>query len=214
MRTTADAPVTIRRLSPPQDLRAELAADIRRGMAAHPKRIPSKHLYDAEGSRLFEEITRLPEYYPTRTETAILAQRAAEILIASRPDELIELGSGASDKTRHLLDAMLAHTGGRRYVPIDISAEALTQAVKVLCSDYPTLTIDGLISDYDTDLPQVPRHGRRLVTFLGSTIGNLTGPARVGFLTELAGMLPVRMSTSPPLPTPPPHSPTSDHDVQ
>lgn len=189
MRTDSAAPVTIRRLSPPLDHRAELAADIAAGMCSAPKRIPSKYIYDEEGSRLFERITRLPEYYLTRIETAILTEHAPHIVTKADPDELIELGSGASTKTRLLLDAMLAHTRGRRYVPIDISQPALAAAVKTLCDDYPTLAIDGLVGDYEKDLALIPRRGRRLVTFLGSTIGNYPKTPRIEFFSKIRGIL-------------------------
>ncbi len=189
MRTASSAPVTIRRLSPPHDLKSELAADVRIGMRSTPKNIPSKHFYDARGSELFDEITLLPEYYLTATETAILEAHAGEILERVVPDELIELGSGASEKTRLLLDAMLERTQGRCYVPIDISEAALTSAVKALCDDYASLAIDGLVGDYDTDLGRVPRRGRRLVTFLGSTIGNFEETERVAFFRTVAHML-------------------------
>lgn len=189
MRSTTDAPVTVRRLSPPADHRAELAVDVRAGMEESPRRIPSKYFYDARGSWLFEEITRLPEYYLTPIETEILTERASRILAVTNPDELIELGSGASEKTRLLLDAMLEFSDGRRYVPIDISQAAVETAVKQLCEDYLTLAIDGLVGDYDDDLVHVPRRGSRLVTFLGSTIGNLRSPERVTFFRRVAEML-------------------------
>jgi L-histidine N-alpha-methyltransferase len=189
MRTASAAPVTIRRLSPPHDLTAELASDVGIGMRSTPKAIPSKYFYDARGSELFDEITRLPEYYLTRTETAILEAHAGEILDRIAPDELIELGSGSSEKTRLLLDAMLERAPGRCYVPIDISEAALASAVQALCDDYADLAIDGLVGDYDSDLGRVPRRGRRLVTFLGSTIGNFGAAERVAFFRSVANML-------------------------
>ncbi len=190
MRTSAArAPVRVRRLSPPHDLRAELAADIGEGMLSVPKRIPSKYFYDEVGSRLFEEITKLPEYYLTRVETEILTRYAGEIMEASRPVELVELGSGSSVKTRLLLDAMLALGEEARYLPLDVSGEALRAAVQALCDDYPNLAIEGLIGDYEADLALVPRCGPSLVSFLGSTIGNFDRAGRVGFLRKLAGIL-------------------------
>ncbi len=189
MRTAEAAPVTIRRLSPLQDHRSELAADILSGMAVEPKTIPSKYFYDATGSELFDRITHLPEYYLTRTETAILSASATDIMRRTRPEELIELGAGSADKTRILLDAMLDLDLGRRYVPIDISESALEEAVRALCDDYPELAIDGLVGDFDVDLDRVPRRGRRLVTFLGSTIGNLIEEERLAFYGSVAAML-------------------------
>ena len=189
MRNSTDAPVTVRRLSPPADHRAELAADVRSGLAETPKQIPSKYFYDARGSWLFEEITKLPEYYLTSIETEILVEQGRDILTSTDPDEMIELGSGASEKTRVLLDAMLEVSHGRRYVPIDISQAAIESAVKQLCTDYPTLAIDGMVGDYDEDLIHVPRRGSRLITFLGSTIGNLKSAERVVFFRRIAEML-------------------------
>lgn len=189
MQGSAAAPVTIRRLSPPHDLRAELAADVRRGMGSRPRFIPSKYFYDATGSELFDQITRLPEYYLTRTETSILSEAAAGIMQQVEPDELIELGAGSAEKTRMLLDAMLEHTAGRHYVPIDISLPALEEAVRSLCAAYPDLAIDGLVGDFDSDLHKVSRRGRRLVSFLGSTVGNLVRPERIVLYREIARML-------------------------
>lgn len=189
MRATGAAPVTIRRLSPPHDWRAELAADVRTGMTSSPKRIPSKYLYDERGSELFEEITRLPGYYLTRTETGILTDSASDIMQRSRPEELVELGAGSAEKTRLLLDAMLEHTAGKCYVPMDISETALELAVRALCDDYPQLAIDGLIGDFGGDLERIPRRGPRLVTFLGSTIGNLVSQERISFFRKVTAML-------------------------
>lgn len=189
MRTATAAPVTIRRLSPAHDWRSELAGNVWQGLASDPRRIPSKYFYDARGSELFEEITRLPEYYLTRTERAILDSSAADIMRLVQPDELVELGAGSAGKTRPLIDAMLDHTPGRRYVPIDISESALEAGVRSLCEDYPELAIDGLVGDFDTDLGRVPRRGRRLVTFLGSTIGNFVEDERFEFFAKVATML-------------------------
>ncbi len=188
MRVAGDAPVTVRRLSAPHDLRAELAADVAAGMRATPKQIPSRYFYDAAGSALFEEITRLPEYYLTRAETEILGDRATEIMELVAPCELIELGSGSSTKTRLLIEAM-HQVGGRRYVPIDISEAALREAATALCGDYPWLEVEGLIGDYHTDLRRLRRRGRRLVAFLGSTIGNYPPGPRRELLGEIAAAL-------------------------
>ncbi len=188
MRTTGDAPVTVRRLSAPNDFRAQLAADVAAGMRATPKQIPSRYFYDAVGSALFEEITRLPEYYLTRAETEILTDRASEIMRLVEPDELVELGSGSSTKTRLLIEAMRA-TGGRRYVPIDISEAALREAAVALCSDYPWLEVEGLVGDFHTDLRLLRRRGRRLLAFLGSTIGNYPPAGRAELFTTIAAAL-------------------------
>ncbi len=188
MRATGSAPVTVRRLSAPHDFRSELAADVAAGMAAVPKTIPSRYFYDAVGSALFEEITRLPEYYLTRAETEILSERADEIMRLVAPDEMVELGSGSSTKTRLLIEAMRP-VGGRRYVPIDISEAALSQAAAALCTDYLWLEIEGLVGDFHTDLPLLRRRGRRLIVFLGSTIGNYPPATRGEFLAEIARAL-------------------------
>jgi L-histidine N-alpha-methyltransferase len=158
-------------------------------MESRPRSIPSKYFYDAVGSELFDEITRIPEYYLTRTETSILAEIAATLMEEVQPDELIELGAGSAEKTRMLLDAMLEHTNGRRYVPIDISMSALEDAVRSLCEDYADLAIDGLVADFDSHLHEVARKGRRLVCFLGSTIGNLVRSERIVLFREIAEML-------------------------
>ena len=189
MTPEGDALVTIRRLSPPGDYRSELADDVRKGLGAERKSLPSKYFYDARGSELFEDITRLPEYYLTRAETAILERYATEIVASIQPTELVELGSGYSVKTKLLIDALHATGSGTRYVPMDISEEALTEAAHHLANYYPWLAIEGLVGDFFTDLEKVPRHGRRLVTFLGSTIGNFPTDVRIRFLRAVAAML-------------------------
>ena len=191
MRATGAAPVTIRRLAPPADWLTQLALDARRGFTATPKRLPSKYFYDARGSALFEMITRLPEYYLTRTETGILEERAGDLISQVRPEEIIEFGSGSSRKTRVLLEMMHTTDAGSRYVPIDVSEGALKEALREMCSDYPWLEIDGLVGDFVTDLCKVRRRGRRLLAFFGSTIGNFEPAARAQFLRQ------VRASMSP-----------------
>lgn len=179
----------IRRLSDPADRLAELAADVRRGLTSQPKRLPSKWLYDDRGSALFERITELPEYYLTRAETEILEREADAIVSEARPAEIVELGSGSSRKTRLLVEAMGRVGSGRRYVAVDVSEGALKDAGAVLAADYPWLDIEGLAGDFGRELTKVPRHGRRMVTFLGSTIGNLAPRERPGFLREVRRML-------------------------
>ena len=189
MRSEGDAPVTVRHLSSPADQGAELAADALNGLTASPKHLPSKWFYDSRGSRLFEDITRLPEYYLTRAETTILELYADDIVATVQPAEIVELGSGYSVKTKLLIDAMHRCGSGTRYVPIDISENALWEAARHLCTYYPWLAIDGLVGDYFADLHRVPRHGRRLVTFLGSTVGNFEEAERKDFLGAIATML-------------------------
>ncbi len=189
MRTTGDAPVTVRHLTEPKDVRTEMAADIMSGLTSTPKAIPSKYFYDARGSQLFEAITRLPEYYLTGAEREILEVHADDIMALARPHELVELGSGSSDKTRLLIDAMRRTGAGTRYVPVDISEDALLSAAKDLCVDYTWLEIEGLVGDFHSDLPAVPRRGRRLAMFLGSTIGNLQARERRAFLGQVRQIL-------------------------
>ncbi|MFP5373107.1 MAG: L-histidine N(alpha)-methyltransferase [Actinomycetes bacterium] len=169
-----------------EHLRETLLADVRRGLASRPRWLPPKYFYDARGSELFEQITALPEYYPTRTERGILAERAGEIARASGADTLVELGSGSSAKTRLLLDGLRDAGHLRRYVPVDVSPTALTQAMEVLAEDYPGLVLHGVVADFEAHLDRLPDGGRRLVAFLGSTIGNLTPAERARFLREVA----------------------------
>jgi L-histidine Nalpha-methyltransferase len=173
------------------DLAASLAYDVRTGLSAMPKALPPKYFYDARGSELFEEITRLPEYYPTRTEETILRAGAEEMVHRSGADTLVELGSGSSTKTRLLLDAMRANGRLRRYVPVDVSESALQGAMDALGADYPTLDMHGVVADFERHLELLPRAGTRLVAFLGGTIGNLPPGTRARFLAAIrAGLAP------------------------
>ena len=177
------------RLAPPLDWRAQLAADVRAGLQATPKRLPPKYFYDARGSALFEQITRLPEYYLTRAETEILIDVADAIVQQIRPVELVELGSGSSRKTRLLLEALHRHRSGNRYAPLDVSEDALAGAADALGGDYEWLRFDGFVGDFAQDLHRVPREGRRLLAFLGSTIGNFTPAERAALLATVAASL-------------------------
>ena len=170
----------------PDDLRATLESDVRAGLTATPKSLPPKYFYDARGSELFEEITRLPEYYPTRAERAILTARAAEIAGLVRADTLVELGSGSSEKTRLLLDALRQAGTLRRYVPVDVSESALRAAGAAIAEDYPGVQVHASVADFDRHLDRLPgADGDRLVAFLGSTIGNLDPAGRRRFLRSL-----------------------------
>jgi L-histidine N-alpha-methyltransferase len=189
MRNDGGAPVTIRRLSDPGDKRQQLVDDVVAGFTSSPKTLPSKYFYDARGSQLFEDITNLPEYYLTAAEFEILEASALELLKDVRPDEIIELGSGSSTKTRLLIEAMHTVGSGQRYVPIDVSEAALGDALAALCTDYAWLEVDGLVGDFVHDLHLVRRRGSRLAVFLGSTIGNLTPDERAPFLLEVETML-------------------------
>jgi L-histidine N-alpha-methyltransferase len=167
-----------------------LRADVAAGLTATPKSLPPKYFYDARGSELFEEITRLPEYYPTRAETAILAARAPEIARLAAAGSLVELGSGTSAKTRLLLRALRAAGTLRELVPLDVDPAVLTQASEALAADYPGLRIAPFVGDFEQDLAAVPRGaGPRMIAFLGSTIGNLEPAGRAAFLRQAAAAL-------------------------
>jgi L-histidine N-alpha-methyltransferase len=182
------------------DAEAALAADAMAGLTASPKSLPPKWFYDARGSELFEEITRLPEYYPTRTERALLEEAVDEIAALSGADMLVELGSGSSEKTRLLLDAFRRAGRLATYVPQDVSASALRAAMDALAPDYPGLALHGVVGDFTRHLDRLPgggsgrvgesgEGGRRIVAFLGGTIGNLRPRDRAAFLTQLRGVL-------------------------
>jgi len=166
-----------------------LVADVRRGLGEQPRSLPPKWLYDARGSDLFDRITRLPEYYPTECERALLRAHAAEIVELSGATTVVELGSGTSDKTRTLLDAFVAAGRLRRFVPVDVSESTLRTAAEELSLRYPGVQVDALVGDFTLHLGQLPQGGRRMVAFLGSTIGNLYVEERAAFLGALADSL-------------------------
>ncbi|MCF6522328.1 L-histidine N(alpha)-methyltransferase [Streptomyces sp. JJ36] len=159
-----------------------LHTDVLKGLTATPKTLPPKWFYDARGSRLFETITTLPEYYPTRAEREILARQAGEVARRTRARTLVELGSGSSAKTRLLLDALTAEGTLEEYAPLDVSRDALEEAGAALCRAYPDLRVTATVTDLDAG-PALPRaaSGPRLVAFLGSTIGNLDRAQRAAF---------------------------------
>lgn len=170
------------------DLRPEIEqAELRQALTESPRRIPSKYFYDDLGSRLFDEITRLPEYYPTRTEAALLALRAGDIIARTGAEELVELGSGTATKTRILLDAMAAARTLRRYIPFDVSEAVIRDAAGELTARYPDLRVHGVVGDFARHLDEIPNGERRLIIFLGSTIGNFEGPTARRFLRRVAG---------------------------
>lgn len=159
------SPFLLTRTLPMDATDAALRADVLSGLTRHPKTLPPKWFYDARGSELFEEITRLPEYYPTRAEREILAARAEEIAAASGARTVIELGSGSSEKTRHLLDVLPElHS----YVPVDVSESALTGAADSLLAEHPGLSVHALIADFTGGLALPGTPGPRLVVFLGA----------------------------------------------
>jgi L-histidine Nalpha-methyltransferase len=166
-----------------------LRADARAGLSGSPKTLPSKWLYDENGSELFEKITQLAEYYPTRAERSILAARAGEIAAATGASTLVELGAGAADKTRLLLDALRAAGSLRSFVAVDVSEAALTEAARRVLASYPGLSVRAVVSDFEEHLglPDVP--GARLVAFLGGTIGNLLPAERAAFLAAVRARL-------------------------
>ncbi|MGI5141863.1 L-histidine N(alpha)-methyltransferase [Streptomyces sp. CA-106110] len=180
------SPFHLTRTLPEDATDAALRADVLHGLTRMPKTLPPKWFYDAHGSNLFEKITELPEYYPTRAEREILIDRAGEIASATGARTLVELGSGSSEKTRYLLDAL---TGLDTYVPVDVSESALTQAGHALIAERPGLNVHALIADFTAglELPDTP--GPRLVAFLGGTIGNLVPDERAAFLTSVRSLL-------------------------
>jgi L-histidine N-alpha-methyltransferase len=172
-----------------RDLARSLREDVRTGLTADPKWLPPKWFYDARGSALFEEITRLPEYYPTRAERTVLDTRAIDIARITEAKTLVELGSGSSEKTRLLLDALAGQGSLGTFVPLDVSAAALSEAVAALTAEYPGLAIHGIVGDFTRHLGQLPDGAVRLVAFLGGTIGNLLPAERHRFLTALRSAL-------------------------
>ncbi|MEV7612094.1 L-histidine N(alpha)-methyltransferase [Streptomyces sp. NPDC089799] len=163
-----------------------LREDVLHGLTRFPKVLPPKWFYDARGSELFEEITRLPEYYPTRAEREILLERAQEIAAVTGARTLVELGSGSSEKTRHLIDALPALEA---YVPVDVSESALTGAAHALLAEHPGLRVHALLADFTKPLRLPDTPAPRLVVFLGGTIGNLLPPERAVFLKAVRAML-------------------------
>jgi L-histidine Nalpha-methyltransferase len=192
---------TIEYRLPPDYRAASLRADALAGLTASPKSLPPKWFYDAQGSALFEKITELPEYYPTRAERSILRAAAAEIARLSRARVLVELGSGSSEKTRLLLSALRAEGSLEAYVPVDVSESALVGAEETLAVDYPGLAVHAVVSDFEQYLgiEQLPNAheasggdtaaGPRLVAFLGSTIGNMVPAERAAFLRRVRASL-------------------------
>jgi L-histidine Nalpha-methyltransferase len=173
----------------PADLVAALRTDATRGLTAHPKELPPKWFYDARGSQLFDDITRLPEYYPTRTERSILAAHSDDIAEITKADTLVELGSGTSEKTRLILDALRSAGTLTRFVPFDVSETTLRDAAAAIVDDYPGIEVHAVAGDFERHLDRIPDGGRRLVAFLGGTIGNLPPTTRARFLADLAAGL-------------------------
>jgi L-histidine N-alpha-methyltransferase len=163
---------------------AALHSDARHGLTSAPKDLPPKWFYDAAGSELYELITKLPEYYPFDAEREILRARAGEIAAVTRATHLVELGSGSSEKTRWLLNALGEVGTLRHYLPLDVSEAALRDAIETLGEEYPELPVHGIVGDFTQHLSRIPAEGKRLLAFLGGTIGNLRPVERAAFLAS------------------------------
>lgn len=167
-----------------------LVEDVENGLLQPPRSLPPKYFYDARGSELFEQITETPEYYPTRTEDRLLADHAHDIISLIRPDEILELGSGSSRKTRRLFDACATLEHRCSYAPLDVCEPALVQAAADLAADYPWLQINPIVGDYHAGLEHLPQfNGTRLFVFLGSTIGNFNPAEAHRFMAEVSSIL-------------------------
>ncbi len=170
-----------------RSFRSEITRDISHGLNASRKSIPSKYFYDRRGSQLFEEICALPEYYPTRTEMSILKLSAPIIMNSFNRGDIVELGSGANWKIRMLLDAAgPSKLSNLRYIPVDVSETALTEASEELLGIYPGLEVLGIVADFTMHMDVIPSERRKLILFLGSTIGNFNEKKREDFLERVA----------------------------
>jgi L-histidine N-alpha-methyltransferase len=179
----------VERCLPDGFLAGALRADARAGLSATPKVLPPKWFYDERGSELFEKITHLDEYYPTRAERSILRAAAGEIAAATRARTLVELGAGAADKTRLLLDALATAGTLASFAGVDVSETALIEAARRVDGEYPGLAVTAVVSDFEEHLGLPEGSGPRLVVFLGGTIGNLLPGQRATFLTSLRSRL-------------------------
>ena len=168
---------------------AALRDDVRRGLAAPQKSLPPKYFYDDRGAQLFDAICDLPEYYLTRTEQTLLQHTVDEIVALARPSDVVEFGSGASRKTRIVLDALTRRGRELTYIPMDVSAGMLRRSSGALLRAYPRLRVHAVVGDYEHDLEHIPCGQRRLVLFLGSTIGNFTAAATATFLSGVRNQL-------------------------
>jgi L-histidine N-alpha-methyltransferase len=172
-----------------EDVTEALRGDVKAGLTAAQKWLPPKWFYDAHGSELFEAITELPEYYPTRSEREILTREAGEIARITDAHTLVELGSGSSEKTRLLLDALTEHGTLAEFVPLDVSESALAEAAEAISADYPKLTVRGVVGDFTEHLDLLPGEQPRVVAFLGGTIGNFLPAERAKFLCSVRDVL-------------------------
>jgi L-histidine N-alpha-methyltransferase len=182
--------ITVEVNLPPGGPLSGMAADVRAGLTSPFKELSPRYFYDERGSDLFEEITGLDEYYPTRCEREILETRSAEICkAANRPASLIELGSGSARKTRVLLDAMRGASCLETYCPVDISEEITRETADAIASEYEGIEVHGLVCDFEFDLERVPVEGPRVIALLGGTIGNFAPHQRAGFLRRISNLL-------------------------
>ncbi|MCP2251578.1 L-histidine Nalpha-methyltransferase [Prauserella aidingensis] len=181
--------VIIERHRTGEDLTAALRRDVREGLSAPQKWLPATWFYDARGSELFEQITALPEYYPTRAEREVLLRESPAIAAATGARTLVELGAGSSEKTRALLDALRSAGTLTGFVPQDVSASALTGAAEAIAADYPDLVVHGVVGDFTVNLGELPGTSPRLVAFLGGTIGNFPPAERAAFLRSVREVL-------------------------
>src|SRR4051794_20515775 len=161
----------------PDDWARSLREEAHAGLTSSPKELPPTWLYDERGCDLFDQITRLPEYYPTRAERSILRRRAVEAAAVARADTLVELGAGTADKTRLLLDAMRLSGLLERYVPFDVAESTLRDTAIAVATEHPDLRVEGVVGDFRRHLGELPTGGRRMIAFLGGTIGNLAPEA-------------------------------------
>ncbi|MGF1485993.1 MAG: L-histidine N(alpha)-methyltransferase [Prochloraceae cyanobacterium] len=170
-----------------KDNNADSGSDVIKGLTQTQKSLPPRYFYDDRGSQLFEKICQLPEYYPTRTETAILQEYAPEIAKLTSVCELVELGSGSSTKTRLLLDAYSKLGSPLHYIPIDVSQGILSQSARCLSIDYPNLEVFGLVGTYSQALAKLssPKKNQRLIFFLGSSLGNFNPQECDRFFSEI-----------------------------
>lgn len=183
------APITLAIHSIGSEERQSMIDDVRRGLSATPRYLPSRCFYDARGCELFDAITELPEYYQTRTEAQILEMNGPEIAQRVRPEAIVELGAGSCTKTPILLDAALSTGALGHFLPFDISEGAVRDAAGKLVQRYPSVSIYGLVGDFTSHLGGIPRLGRQLVVFLGGTIGNLDPTERAAFLSQVRELL-------------------------
>jgi L-histidine N-alpha-methyltransferase len=181
--------ITVDVLLTAADLAEALRADVRDGLSSTPRELPPKWFYDDHGCDLFDQITRLPEYYPTETERGILRAEADAIVATSTADTLVELGSGTSDKTRTLLDAFQRAGTLRRFIPFEVNEATVRAASDQIAAAYPGIAVHAVVGDFERHLAAIPQEGRRMVAFLGSTIGNFAPHERKQFLSEVADNL-------------------------